>query len=818
MILDARFVTRELLRDPGHTLVSLLGLSIGLAFCALVLGYVRYAWSYDAHVPHADRVYVLKHKRNWEIGKAWSDQAPMAMRETARSIHGIEEVTGYTNWFPLVADIDGRLVKLRNLTALPGLPEMLGLEALHGDVAAALSRPDSVAITEAGARRLFGTPNVLGKELKLRLNAADTNVATVSIGAVLPTPPSNTTIPFEMINGLELTLLPKWAKDEALLGTIGYQGGYLLARVAPGASVDDITRSLQELGEKSPLVARVPDSVKAHAGKDKFVEVKLSPLRMAHLDHEVAINVFSTDVPRGDPRVIAGLAAAALLLLVLAAINYVNLATIRVIRRQREIALRKLLGISRRRIALQFVAESIAVSLLAVIIGIGLALLCLPGFESLVARDLPSVLTSVNLAAMAALGVVVGVGTAIYPAWVALRVRPAHMLAGRGDGESSRGRLARRVLSTAQLAIAMGLGGVSLAISLQARHAMVASPGFDPANKLVLELPIGMSAAWTPQATAFITEATQHPAVAGIAVANTPVGENLSGWATDLQREGGEKVFLEVKGVSPNYFELHGVAAVSGRLFRSTDPEEPQQFVVLNAEAARVAGFSSPELAVGQTVKILDIQMAMSDRTVIGIAPEIRFHSLREPSQPLMYLLTSVGSTLTAQARGTYAAAEQALRDLWPRYFPNAPFEPRAARDVYAANYAEDARLAKLLAATTLIALLIAACGAYVVASDAVQRRVREIALRKLFGARGKHVSALIARELGVLLLIAALVALPLSALAIARYLAPFTDQTPLAHLPPLAAAFVAAVVVALAAARETWVAIHLRPAAALRT
>jgi cell division protein FtsX len=818
MLLDLRIVTRGLLRDRGHSLVSILGLALGLAFCLLVLAYSRHSWSYDSHVPQVDQVYVLKHKRNWELNKVWSDQAPMAVREIAKSVPGVADVTGYTNWFPLVADIDGGLHPLRSLTALPGLAQILGLQAVQGDLEAALAKPDAIALTEAAALRLFGTANVLGQTMKVRLNASDSTVANLRIEAVVRTPPANTTIPFESLNGLELTLLPKWAKEQALVGTTAFQGGYLLVRLAPGASVSEVTAALQTLSDNSPLVARVPEFVKAHAGKDKFAVIRLARLREAYMDNDIGLNVYSTDVPRGDPRVVGGLTVIGVLLLVLAAINYTNLAIVRGIRRLREVALRKVLGASRRRLALQFVLESLLVGTLATVLGVALALISLPGFESLVSRDLSDVITAGNLAASAALGVTVGLLTAIYPAWVALRVPPARVLAGRGDGESLQGRRARQALTVLQLALAVGLGGVTLAIGQQARHAMNSSPGFDPDDKLVLELPIGMSAKWTPQADAFITEARQHPAIAGIAVANSPVGEDLTNWATDLQRDGGEMVFVEAKGVSPNFFELHAISPLAGRLFQAADREEPQQHLVLNAEAARLLGFGSPELAVGQTVKIRDMHMAMVDRTIIGIARNIRFHSLREPVGPLMYLPISVGSTLTVLARGSYADAEQALRDLWPKFFPNAPFESRAARDIYAANYADDARLARLLSVATLISLLIAAGGAYVLAADAVQRRGREIALRKLFGARSGHIWALVARELAMLLGCAALIALPLSAMGIARYLASFTERAPSVYSSPLAALVSAVVVIAAAATREAWVATRLRPAVALRS
>jgi putative ABC transport system permease protein len=818
MRIDIRGVVRGLLRDRAHSVVSIFGLSVGMGFCLLVLAYSRYSWSYDTHVPGVDQVYVIKHKRNWEIDKAWFDQAPMAVREVAKTIPGVVEVSGYTSWFPLIAEVDGRLLELRSLTALPGFTRLIGIESMQGDLEGALSEPDAIALTEAAALRLFGTTNVVGQSLKLRLNAADVTVATVRVNAIMRTPPANTTIPFESLNGLDFTLLPKWAKEAALVGNNGYQGGYLLARLAPDASVKEVTAALQARVDNSPLAAQVPESVKAHAGSEKFAVMKLAPLRDAYMDDDIALNVFSTDVPRGDPQMVAGLTTIGLLLLTLAAINYVNLTVIRVVHRQREISLRKVLGIDRARLALQFLTESVMVSVLATIIGLAAALLVLPSFENLVDRDLSGVITANNLLAAAAIGVIVGVLTAIYPAWVALQVRPARMLAGRGDSESNQGKRTRQAFSVLQLALATGLASVALSIALQARHSITSSPGFDPANKLVLELPIGMSAKWTPEAAAFITEATQHPAIAGIAVANTPVGENHTAWATDLQREGGESVFVETKGVSTNFFELHGIAAAAGRLFQSSDREDPQQFVVLNAEAARLAGFQSPELAVGQSVKIRDMNMAMVDRTVIGIAPAIRFRSLREPTSPLLYLPVSVGSTLTALGRSSQAETEQALHELWPKYFPNAPFEPRPAHDIYAKNYADDARLATLLAAVTLMAMLIAACGVYVLAADTVHRRAREIALRKLYGARRADIGVLMARELAMLLIIAASISLPLSAVVIARYLAPFTEHAPFAYLTLAVALLVAVGVMATAAVRQTLSVTRLRPADALRS
>jgi predicted lysophospholipase L1 biosynthesis ABC-type transport system permease subunit len=182
-----------------------------------------------------------------------------------------------------------------------------------------------------------------------------------------------------------------------------------------------------------------------------------------------------------------------------------------------------------------------------------------------------------------------------------------------------------------------------------------------------------------------------------------------------------------------------------------------------------------------------------------------------------VYILTSVGSVLFIRARDSVTAAEKGAREIWPRFLANSIPDIRPARDLFAASYADDARLARLLALCTLVAMLIAACGAYVLAADAVRRRRREIALRKLFGARHRHIGGVVARELGTLLLLAAAIGLPLGGLGIARHLAPFVERTPWSYAGLAIALVAAGVVVAAAAAHETRHAMRARPAHALR-
>jgi putative ABC transport system permease protein len=816
---DFRVGLRILAKDPVYSLVSILGLGVGLGVCLLLLGYARYCWQYNAHVPDADNVYIVKQRNNLELGTPWYDQAPLLLLAAARTAPGVTNASGYVAWFPLTVEVNGQLRKLGSLTALPGFAEMMGLHAIKGDLNEALSRPDSIAITEDTATRLFGTSDVLGRTLLLRLSAVDENRSTARIGAILRNPPSNTTIPFETLNGPNLSLVPPSMRG-ALLGESAWLG-YLLVRVQPGTSLAAVTEVLQHAVDGAPSAQKVPPEMKERLGDRKVMDIKLSRLRDSYFDRDVAANFTSLTVDRGNSTVVAGLVAIAILILGLAAINYVNLATIRVIRRQREIAMRKVLGAGTRSLALQFIAESLLVSVLATAIGLLLAYLALPTFSELMNRDLGSALSLANIAAALLIGLALGLLTAIYPAWTAFGVRPSLMLMGRPDSESLRSKHLRQALSVLQVAAAMGLASFTLAIFWQARFAIDASPGFDPSALLVFDLPVGVSAQ-DEKARGLMAALSQQPELAGIAVSNDPVGRSKQSWSTEIKREGREAVAMDVKSVSANFFEEYGIEPVVGRLFDSKiDKEDDPVPVVINAIAARQLGFASPEQAVGQILLFRSMASGtpvLITKRIVGIAPEIRFYSLREVPGAIAYELWPNSATLTVRASASIADAERAVQAVWPKYFPNSVLEMKPAKDIYAANYADDARLARLLALSTAVAMIIAAFGVYVLAADAVQRRTKEIALRKLFGTRRRDIGKLVAKEIGTVILLSAVVALPLAALAIGRYLAAYTERTPLAYWALAFALLVSLATAAFAGARQMWIAMALKPAAALRT
>ncbi|ATQ73366.1 cell division protein FtsX [Massilia violaceinigra] len=809
---DFRIGWRTLLQEPAYSLVVIAGLGVGFAAALLLFGFVRFSWQYNAEVPGADHVYIVKQRYNVDPKAPWFDQAPMMLRMAAAKAPGVLASTAYIPTRPhikgLTTTINGQLHAMDGLTVMPEFAGILGLQAVRGNLEAALERPEGFAITEAAAIHHFGTADIVGRTMLVEGKL-------LRATAVLRTPAANTTIPFEVLVGVRSVLAEAHVQEEMMTGKSGWWGK-VLVRVDPAASVTALTASLQQAVDDAPGIQNVPPETKQRLGQRKVMDVALSSLRDAYFDRDMGQTEVIAAGERGNPVVIAALAAMAALILAMAAINYVNLAAVRVLRRQREVAMRKVLGAGVRQIVLQLLAESMLVALLATGLGLLLAWLALPLFAQLVDRKLDGMLSSANIGAALALGLALGALTAAYPAWIAMRVRPSQVLAGRGDSESARGMQLRRVMTVVQVATAMGFAAITLAIAWQTVYAMRVSPGFDPAPLLIVDLPETLRD--SARVRSFVAALSAQPGVAGTAISEDAVGRHQVSWLRDLKRPGGISASMEMKSVSAAFFEQYRIAPRAGRLFgAAVDKENDPVPLVLNAIATRDLGFASPEAALGQTLLFTGFDNKVLQKRVVGIAPELRFQSLREPPHAMAYELWTAGMTLSVRATGSLAPVEAAVRSLWPRYFPDAMIKTHRADAILALNYAEDARVAKLLAIATGIALAIAAFGTYVLSAHTVQRRSKEIVLRKLHGARRRAIGLLVVREIGTLTAIAALIALPLAAVAINSYLATYVEHAPIGYWTLLFALASTVAVALVAVARHAWLAMRMLPADALR-
>ena len=501
----------------------------------------------------------------------------------------------------------------------------------------------------------------------------------------------------------------------------------------------------------------------------------------------------------------AGLAALAAVIVLLAVANYVNLATVRMLVRQREIGIRKVLGVSPLRLAAQFIAESLLVAMLATACAMLLAWIALPLFSTLVDRPLGGMLDLAAAGTMLALGAVVGVAAALYPAWLALRQPVGVGLQGRAGSESAQGLLVRRVLSAFQFAVAIALIAAALTVSWQTRFASRADPGFDASPLLLVALPGDPASA---NAHAFRAALSRLPGVSGVTTMSEAVGRDDFKMVSMVKRPGGPALPLELRRVGPEFFQVYGVRPVAGQFFDPVRDGKDSQRVVINARAAAALGFTSPEAAIGQLV---------GEQRIAGVAPDLRYQNLRQAPQALIYAPDPDQRMVTIRTAGDIGALRAQVDALWPTFYPNEVADIEAAGAVFADNYREDARLAAMLTGASVVATGLAAFGIYVLSAYSVRRRAREIVLRKLHGATGSDVGRLIGREFAVLIGIGALAGLPFACLAAERYLAGFVERAPMGYWPQLAALLAVCVVAAAATARHALGAMRMSPALVLR-
>jgi hypothetical protein len=791
---DFRIGWRLLLAEPGYSSAVVLGLAVGFAACFLLLGLVKYSFTYNDRIADSDHVYMVKERRNVLPRPDWGPSAPLPLGDVARR-SGLPLMATSAKGFDLTARVGQRFVPLRLKVADANFLDFFGVQAIEGDARAALARPDVLVVSRSMATRLFGQPHAVGKVVHI-------DGVAFAVGAVVPDMPANTTVELEALMGVGTH---SWDPPPTRAGAEWFRRVELYIRAAAQVDPAGLNALLQDAVTRERDEKIVRWRGKLPPGQ-RVTDIAIVPLSKAYFDPDLLAG--RSGQQYGNRNVVLGLAALAVLILVLASANYVNLAAVRTLGRQREIGVRKVLGVSGARLAWQFVAESLVVALLAAVIGLLVAWLASPLFSELVGRNIGGMFTPGAVALMLAAGALTGVLSGLYPAWLALRLRANVTLQGRDNSETASGLRLRRALSVFQFGVAISLIAATLAVLWQTRYASHADPGFDPAPLLVATLPGDEKSA---AAHAFQAELARLPGVAGVAAVSEAPGRDGNKAIGNFARPGAvEPVSLELKSVGPSFFDVYGLKPVAGKLFDPTRSAGPGAGVVLNARAAIALGFASAEAAVGQMFNDRD--------RIIGIAPDVRFLGLRENTGPIAYFVDPQQSVLTVRVSGDIAAVRAAVEELWPRHFPNSPPDVETVASVYAQNYSDDLRLAKLLAVASVVATALASFGIYVLAAYTVKRRSREIVLRKLHGARGADIGRLVAREFAALLGIGALLGLPAAWLGIERYLAGFVERAPMGQWPLLAAFGLVGVVAIAATGRQTLTAVRMSPALALRT
>jgi putative ABC transport system permease protein len=331
---DFRIGWRLLVKEPAYSAVVILGLAVGIAACFLLLGFARHAFSYDEQVPERERVVRLMQRWNLDVfGNEWDDSASLPARDAARASGQPVLASAYVR-HGMDVRAGGKVGTIAVALVDPDFQKIFAPKVLSGDLHAALTRPDALALTRDAALKLFGRAEVVGQTLQ-------NDKLTYVVAAVVADQPAASTMPFEALAGTGGTV---WPSIKNFADAWGGVAGKVYLKLLPGADGNAVLDAVRRGLRNSPLVKRDYAEYTAAKGRD-LIDYKLGPIAGAYLDPDLK----GSSPTHGDRQAMLGLAVVAVLILLLAAANYVNLATVRTLARQREIAVRKVLGRRRRR-------------------------------------------------------------------------------------------------------------------------------------------------------------------------------------------------------------------------------------------------------------------------------------------------------------------------------------------------------------------------------------------------------------------------------------------------------------------------------------
>jgi putative ABC transport system permease protein len=619
----------------------------------------------------------------------------------------------------------------------------------------------------------------------------------------------------------------------AFYTNFGWNSGQNYVRLREGADVQAMTARMDAWKQRNipkPTVAGGYD-------QGKYTTWSFVPLADVHL-----AGADGGMTPINDPKTIATFALIAVLILVMACINFTNLATARAGQRAREVALRKVMGASRQQLIVQFLGESLLVAVIAMLVALAIVELTLPGLAAFLKADLTLSYLGPQGVLLPVIGLVLVVGLAagLYPAFVLSHFDPAPVLKSNRGGTDTQGsgRL-RSALVVLQFAISIALMICTAVVTAQTIYARNADNGYDRTGLLQVT---GIGRKQLEPVAETLVEAIRH--VPGVeAVGRTNLGIDAGNSSTTFVRLPGSstQMGLGIYNVDTGYFEAMGMKLLAGRNFSRSNPRDFRQMdvgeeasvafqrafmarginIVINTAAVERLGFDSPAAAVGQTIdaSIIDDAIGFVPATIVGVVPTIQVRNVRNPEEPIMYYYdTSYITDMAVRVKASEAGAvRERIEQVWKRYAPQVPFEAEFADEVVARQYDADEARARTFAAFAGLAIIVACLGLYGLAAFTAERRTREIGIRKVLGAHDGDIVRLLVWQFSRPVLIANLIAWPVAWWLMRDWLDSFAERIDLGPIWFIGAGLLAALIAAATIITHALKVARQNPALALR-
>lgn len=797
---------RSLARHKLYAALNIGGLAVGIAIFLILSLYVRFETSYEKWLPRYDSIYIVQ--TVWNLPESPVNGAyPYTMGGLLDQIR--EDFPGTIGTRIRGGEASGSVLHGGRATSEDvaqvdsSFFEVFDLPMIFGSGQRGLALPTDALISGSTARKYFGEANPIGQSLTVAMDKP----ITYRVAGVFQDLPPNSDLKISI-----LTLLPRTPPSEnwfhwgsTSLQTFLRFDTQTLARAFEAKMQSFVNRRGRELAapDKAPWATQ---------------QLRLLPVAQLHLEPEG-----QKSASRKITLIALGLVGA--LTLLIAIVNYVNLATARASLRAREVAMRKVLGADRNALLIQFLGEAILTVAVAALVGLILAELGLPLVNA--AGGLPlSIPYPVVVPALGGLAIIVGLAAGVYPALLLSRFPAAAVLASaRTPGGGRTGTRMREALVIFQfgLAIAFTIGTVVLVA--QTRHVRETDLGFQREGLLVVRSTADSSVE-PAQKRALANAFAALKEVTGVTFSNAAVGGSGEDNSDNVPLPGvpGAGPSLKWVIVGPRFFETHGARLVAGRLFDNVHGGDDAQDrrggdginIVINRRALSSLRFSSPEAAIGKTVG------GERPRTIIGVVDDLRFSSPREPNAPTYYIYYGEPEKIdtavaTLRFIGDPSDVLGKVRGVWQRMVPQAPFNGDTAERRLSEFYQADDRATRLFAIGASLSVLIGCVGLWGLASFNTARRVKEIGIRKTLGASSSDIVKLLVGQFLRPVLLANVLAWPLAYVAMRMWLAGFSDRIELSPLHFVGASLLAVIIAVLTVLGQSIRAGRAAPAWALR-
>lgn len=752
---------RNLLKNKVFSFINILGLSIGIAVCFIILLFVQDELSYDRFNVKADRMYRVVFKASINGGKInESNVMPPVAGVLKKDYPEVEEVTRLKFLGQPKITYQDKVFKGSRFAGVdPSFFSVFTLPLIKGDARTALSQPNSVVITQEEAHLLFGNEEPLGKLLSVG------NGDLIKVTGVIEKIPDNAHFHFDAFASLE---------------------GFTEAKSDSWMTSNFFTYIVLKEGyDYKKLEAKLPDMVEKYMGpqvqqqmnmslsqlrtKGNELGFALQPLTDIHL-HGDSSSEFEAS---GDARYVYIFGAVAAFMLLIACINFINLSTASASKRAKEVGVRKVMGSLRFDLIQQFLLESLLITGIAVVVSLVLVAMAIPVFNDLSGKSLHLTFTAQQTGMLLLIGLIVSLLAGAYPAFFLSSFKPIAALRNKVKAGFRQFGL-RSGLVVFQFFISVVLIMGTIVVHRQMQYIRNKKLGYDKDQLIV----VSNSWALGKNETLFKQQLLNDPRVLNATVSGyKPAGPsfNNNALAYPAGKESMAMKTLEYK-VDEQYIPTLGIKMAAGRNFLASMPTDSLSMII-NETAARAFGFGSN--AIGQQVFRQNSSRGPNvTYTVVGVVKDFHFRSLHEAITPLLMVLQPESGLIVKAKTKDIAGLLTSMKQQWSGFTTEEPFSYSFMDELYNKTYAAEQKTGRILNIFAVLTILVACMGLFGLATYTVEQRSKEIGIRKVLGASVGQVTQMLSGEFVKLVLIGCLIAFPLSYWAMSKWLEDFAYKT----------------------------------------